>query len=146
MNSNPYTAPSADNEIEHKPKKPIDKLALIGVLLFTGPICGTAIQIFALKKALEVALFRDLPWPGFMPHDLRLFLMVGLIGILAGLIGATCMLISLFKIKYRSKWFFYCSLALALVWCLLLKKYGVFIGLPVFIAFMTKQKEFTKST
>lgn len=65
-----------------------------------------------------------------------------MIGIAIGLVGALLILVALFGLKNREKWFFWWSILLSAFWCLAIFPDGLIVGVPVFILFVVKRREF----
>lgn len=67
------------------------------------------------------------------------------IGGVVGLVGVVLVFIAFFASKNRELWFYWWVVILAGFWCLVLFPYGLIVGMPIGILFISKRAEFRPS-
>lgn len=145
-NDSPYAAPCANlTDDSHALRRRGRWLAATGVALFSGPAWGMLVTAFAMMRAfntLEVA--GEAETAAVLAEDISLALMATMVGLIVGLVGVVLILIALFGVKNRERWFFNWSVVLAIIWCLVLFPYGLVVGVPVLILFISRRLEFAR--
>lgn len=132
MPHSPYTPPSS----EAKPpplclRATGFKTALIGTTLFALPVIAQPITSYMIDRSMLNFVNNHSTYDSHT-KNIILIIKIFALTLIPGLIGAICILTSLFSMKNREKWFFYTAII----------TYGFIIGLPIIITFLIKRKEF----
>ncbi|MGY8643994.1 MAG: MotA/TolQ/ExbB proton channel family protein [Verrucomicrobiales bacterium] len=147
MEASPYTPPNSELATDTTaPKHRRRWIAGIGVALFTGPIWGMLGTIVGMIRAFNTLAENEAASAEALSQDISIALVTTMIGILLGLVGAILILTSFFATANREKWFFWWSVGLSAFWCLAIFPYGLIVGLPIAILFISKRAEFLKPT
>jgi hypothetical protein len=142
MPTNPYTPPTSEAEIPAAQQKaPGTKLSFIGLILFAFPIISKPITYFMYQRAFMDFALNTSQYESFR-EELRLIKNIFITSLALGLIGFIFILISFFNRKHRAPWYFYSTISLSILWGLVIFPFGLVIGLPLILLFLTKRKEF----
>lgn len=121
-------------------------IARIGVALFTGPVWGMIGAMIGMIRAYTTLAVSGEATPDALASDISVALLSTMIGIITGLAGAVLILVALFGAKNRKKWFFWWPVLLSTIWRLSIFPYGMIVGVPILILFITKRAEFVNPT
>jgi hypothetical protein len=147
MEATPYTPPTADIESSSSFHRARGRwISRIGVALFTGPIWGMIGTVIGMVRAFSKLAESGDAAPEALANDISIALITTMIGISVGLVGAILILVALFGMKNREKWFFWWSVLLSAFWCLAIFPYGLIVGVPVLLMFIVKRTEFLNPT
>jgi MotA/TolQ/ExbB proton channel family len=117
-------------------------LAVLGVVLSTGPIWGLVVTVFGMMKAFETMGNRDGANVDQLAGNIGSVLVSMAIGLFVGFLGAGMMVIALYGPRNRERWFYWNALLISVVWCVFPFPYGLIIGLPMGLMFFLKRREF----
>ena len=147
MEATPYTSPNAEiasNDFSRRVQG--RRLAIIGVILFTGPILGLIGTVIVIISAFSTLAESGTATPEDLASDISVALISTLIGITIGILGVILILIAFWGKKNREKWFFWWSVILSCVWCLAIFPYGMIVGVPILLLFISRRTDFLKPT
>ena len=143
MNTDPHKTPSTQSDIT--PNQPSGKwLARIGTILYAGPLIGLVGTIIGMIQAFST-LSTGSADPAALADDISIAMISLGIGVIAGLIGLIIVLIAFYKFNYRKPSFFWNTIALSIVWCIIIFPYGLIVGLSMLIVFCSRKNEFTNA-
>lgn len=147
MEANPYTPPNTEISSDDSAWRKRGRwTARIGVTLFTGPIWGMMGTVMGMLRAFNTLDGNGAGSAGALSDGVGFALVSTMIGIAVGLVGSVLVLIALFAMKNREKWFFWWSVLLSVFWCLVIFPYGMIVGLPILILFLVQRAEFANRT
>lgn len=118
-------------------------IATLGIALFTGPVWGILVSAATMFRTFSEIDTDGAASPDALSHGVTLALASTGIGIAAGILGVPFILAALLGWKIRERRFFWWSVILSAYWCVAIFPYGLAVGLPVLILFVTKRSEFT---
>ena len=147
MEAAPYTHPNTEiSPSDSSPRARGRWIARIGVAFFTGPILGLIGTVIGMISAFSTLAENSSAAPEDLADDISVALISTMIGTIIGLLGVILILLAFFGKKNREKWFFWWSSVLSTVWCLTIFPYGMIVGVPILILFISKRAEFLKPT
>lgn len=107
-----------------------------------GPVFGlltTAVVMFFVYQDLGI---RSTVTPEELAQKISISLYGMLIGAISGLFGMIILLIVLYRLRNRRRWFFIVNIASSSVAIFLMFPVGLILALPVLISFLLKRREF----
>jgi hypothetical protein len=110
---------------------------MVSLILFSGPIwgfLGAAVGVFNAHSMLTMN--RGLT-PEQLSEPIAFALVTKQYGLISAFVGAVLLLVCLFGVKNRERWFYHWVVALSVIHCFLFVPLGIFVWLPFFL--MRKQ-------
>ena len=143
--NNPYDTPNAapqiDSGLKEFPK--FRKLAITGIILLTGPFFGLLGTVIGMSRAYAtLSVSEGDADPELLAGDISVALLTTLYGALIGLLGVVIVSVVLFSGRNRERWFYRCTIGLAIAWCVFLFPIGLVVGSYLIIIFVNKRQEF----
>ena len=80
--------------------------------------------------------------PSLLARDISVAVLSTLCGASIGLLGVIIVSIVLFSGRNRERWFYRCTIGLAIAWCVFLFPIGLVVGAYLIIIFVNKRQEF----
>jgi biopolymer transport protein ExbB/TolQ len=147
MEPTPYITTNSNNGAKDFAQRKHGRwLAVLGIVLFTGPIWGVLGTVIGMIRAFNTLAEDKVASAESLSQDIGITLVTTAVGITVGLLGAILILMALFATKNRENWFFWWSVVLSVFWGVAIFPYGLIAGLPIFILFIMKRDEFPKPT
>ena len=142
MATNPYSSPES---VPHLVESTIQskKLWLVKLALFfySAPIFGLIVTIISLMRAFSV-LSEGNADPVDLANNIRTSLFGLMVGGGVGIVGAILILIAFYNYKIRDRFFFIYTVFLSIPWCIFLFPYGLIIGVPIALIFISNRNQF----
>lgn len=143
MEASPYTPPNAESASDGSAGGAKGGwVARIGLALFAGPVLGMIGTVIGMVRAFSTLAENSDATSEALASDISVALISMMIGIGLGFVGLILILVALLAIGNREKWFFWCSVILSIIWCLVIFPYGAIVGIPILILFIVKRAEF----
>lgn len=117
------------------------KTAILGLILFAGPFLGVLLTAFFMVETFN-QLSAEGSEPAGLAENISGATRAAIISLFVGIAGFVVILFALLKFKNRETWFFYNSVIMASLWCLLMIPLGLFFGGAIIIMFIKRKPEF----